>query len=149
MKPPNQSAGLETWPDEMQAREALTQAVQEQICKAVRLGAHDRFAARYAGVPPRWLRRWMKMGKQARVPYDNDYQRHCAALYAAVEKNRGHYVFNTLCKIEHVGGTQWQALAWKLKQFLTGYQFMKTKNQHQKNKVKKNSRQEKRHDEKE
>lgn len=125
MKPPNKTEGFEVWLDDMKARESLTQAVQEQICKAIRMGAHDRFAARYAGVPPRWFRRWMKAGKyaHARAPYDNDYQRYCAALYIAVEKARGEYAYNTLLKIERAGGLHWQALAWKLRQFLTGYCF--------------------------
>jgi hypothetical protein len=143
---------LEDQFDQSRAREALTEAIRQRVCEAARLGVQDRFAARYAGVPPRWLRRWMKTGKQAREPYEDNYQRQCALLYAGIEKARGDYVVNTLCKIEKAGGHHWQALAWKLRQFLTGYHFFEAQKKHRKkdqksSKDQKSKQQEKWHDE--
>lgn len=115
--------------DQQRAKEALTETVQHRLCEAARVGVIDRFAAGYAGIPYRWLRRWLKVGKRVKEPQDT-YQQQCKRLTEALEKARSDYVVNTFYKIEKTG--HWQALAWKLKQFLAKTHVLDAQNQHQK-----------------
>lgn len=87
----------------------------ERIVRAIKVGATYELSAKYAGVSPSTLSRWLRIGrKQDSQGVEPEDDIHCN-LWHAVQEAEGYAAYEWLAKIEKAAaeGT-WQAAAWKL-----------------------------------
>ena len=91
----------------MPRKTKLTPKLQEEIVRALNVGATHEHACQYAGIHPDTFYVWLKKGEEGRAPY--------AEFSEAVKKAEGRAVVGWLAQIEEAARTgNWQAAAWKL-----------------------------------
>ncbi len=101
------SKGILPRPKRNGAPSKLTPEIQEQIVKAISIGAYIETAAAYAGITKDTLYKWLKRGaKQRSGPYKN--------FSDAVGKAIAVAEMRDVQRIDKAGETQWQAVAWRL-----------------------------------
>src|SRR5258706_12991273 len=86
----------------------LTADVQFRLVEALNIGGNHADAARYAGIDPDTLRRWLRTGEQhTSGPF--------YALCVAIKKAESTATLHWLALIEQAAkGGEWTAAAWKL-----------------------------------
>ena len=94
----------------------LTERIQQEICKALRIGASYELAARYAGIEVKWFWRWKKDGEKDQVGIDDPYHQKCVAFLREIKKARADYEVACLTRMEKLGLKQFKPLHWKYEQ---------------------------------
>lgn len=85
----------------------LTPQTQEEIVRALGVGATHEQACQYVGITPECFYNWLRHGEAGRSPYSEFFQ--------AVKKAEGQAAIGWLASIEAAARAgQWQAAAWKL-----------------------------------
>jgi hypothetical protein len=89
----------------------LTPATAHRIIQVLRAGGYVETAVKVAGVSPRTLRRWLKLGDPEGE--DPHYQQH-RELRAAIEQARGEAETRNVAIINQAAPSNWMAAAWLL-----------------------------------
>ena len=91
----------------MGRKSKLTPQLQEEIVKALAVGATHEQAYTYVGIGHECFYNWLRLGEQGRQPY--------AEFSEAVKKAEAHASVGWLAFIEQAARAgNWQAAAWKL-----------------------------------